>query len=107
MSNEAPLIAPLFLAELTSEILGEYRSAFYADPKNALAQNLAVKGDPVDAATSRTVFQTVNHVYSHKVVELMKNCNNSKENISNEITHFHPCLTLHANKFHSIQFIQL
>ena len=89
MSNEAPLIAPLFLAELTSEILGEYRSAFYADPKNALAQNLAVKGDPVDAATSRTVFQTVNHVYSHKVVELMKNCNNNLSTDLAEHLHLH------------------
>lgn len=65
-------------APLDSDLLNQLRSAFYADPKNELAQNACTRIDPLEICTSRQRVQNSQHVFSYKVESEGKPVSNQK-----------------------------
>ncbi|KAH9631362.1 hypothetical protein HF086_012150 [Spodoptera exigua] len=47
--------------------LSKFRSDFYSDPKNELAQNACTRFDPFEVAISRKKTETTLHVYNIKI----------------------------------------
>lgn len=60
----------LFTAALTKEILDKYRSTFYQDSKNILAQNVCSRIDPFDVCLVRKQVEQPLHIFQHKVKSL-------------------------------------
>ncbi|KAJ8043831.1 Bleomycin hydrolase [Holothuria leucospilota] len=58
------------MTELTDSQIEEYRADFKADPKNLLAQNVAVKFDPLEVSLNRDVVNSSHHCFQHKVAEV-------------------------------------
>ncbi|XP_046979472.1 bleomycin hydrolase isoform X1 [Schistocerca americana] len=54
-------------AALTPEILQRFRTNFYSEPKNCLAQNACTRTDPLDVCMSRKQLEETQHVFTHKV----------------------------------------
>lgn len=54
---------------LSMETLEKFREAFYADPKNVLAQNVCSKMDPYEASVNRKTLEETHHIFTHKVEE--------------------------------------
>ncbi|XP_012286411.1 bleomycin hydrolase isoform X2 [Orussus abietinus] len=52
---------------LTPEVLNEFRTKFYADSRNVLAQNVCTKNDPLEACISRKVLETSYHAFNYKI----------------------------------------
>ncbi|XP_015176808.1 PREDICTED: bleomycin hydrolase [Polistes dominula] len=52
---------------LTPEVLSQFRSKFYADPRNVQAQNVCTKTNPIEACISRKVLEETQHVFTHKI----------------------------------------
>jgi len=56
--------------ELTSDTLESFRNSFAKGPKNAFAQNVVARSDPLETCLQRKTLETSNHIYSHKVDEV-------------------------------------
>ncbi|XP_046385632.1 bleomycin hydrolase isoform X2 [Ischnura elegans] len=52
---------------LSPETLQKFRSSFYSDHKNILAQNVCTRVDPLEACLSRKHLEETQHVFTHKV----------------------------------------
>ncbi|XP_069671459.1 bleomycin hydrolase isoform X1 [Periplaneta americana] len=63
---------------LSPETLQKFRSNFYADPKNILAQNVCTRIDPLDVCLSRKHLEETQHVFTHKVETEAKPITNQK-----------------------------
>ena len=57
----------ILTAALSPETVQKFRSNFYADPKNILAQNVCTRVDPLDVCLSRKHLEETQHVFTHKV----------------------------------------
>ena len=57
----------LSFLELTSDTLESFRNSFAKGPKNAFAQNVVARSDPLETCLQRKTLETSNHIYSHKV----------------------------------------
>ena len=55
-------------AGVGSNLLAEMQNAFLNDDKNLIAQNVGTQYDPLEVCLDRSVAETVNHVYKHKVI---------------------------------------
>ncbi|XP_033123522.1 bleomycin hydrolase-like isoform X1 [Anneissia japonica] len=56
--------------EITNAIIKKFQTAFLAEPKNRLAQNVVTKYDPLEVCMDHTESQTVSHAYTYKVPEV-------------------------------------
>lgn len=63
---------------LTKEILDKYRSTFYQDSKNILAQNVCSRIDPFDVCLVRKQVEQPLHIFQHKVESEGKPVTNQK-----------------------------
>lgn len=52
---------------LTTEVLNQLRSKFYADNRNVMAQNVCTRTNPVEACISRKCLEESQHVFTHKI----------------------------------------
>jgi hypothetical protein len=59
---------PFLTEPLTLEKVEQFRSDYYSNPKNVLAQNVCTRIDPMEAAVSRTRTDAALHVYNIKVI---------------------------------------
>lgn len=57
-----------FTAPLSVDTLNKWREDFFSCPKNILAQNVCSRIDPFEACLSRTVMDSTQHVFNHKVI---------------------------------------
>lgn len=60
-----------FTAPLSLETLNKWRNEFFDDSKNILAQNVCSRIDPFEACLSRTVMESTQHVFNHKVIRFI------------------------------------
>ena len=63
---------------LSKDIIYQFRSKFYADPRNLQSQNVCARIDPAEAAISRKNVESTNHVFQHKVESEGKPMTNQK-----------------------------
>lgn len=63
---------------LTKDLLNQFRSKFYAEPRNLQAQNVCSRMDLLEACLSRKAVETTNHVYQHKIETEGKPITNQK-----------------------------
>lgn len=68
-----PLTGPL-----TTEVLNQLRTKFYADDRNVLAQNICTKANPIEACASRKILEESSHVFTHKIETEGKPMTNQK-----------------------------
>lgn len=68
----------LFTVPLTHDTFNKWRNDFYKCEKNVLAQNVCSRIDPFEAALSRKVLETTQHVYTYKVESEGKPLTNQK-----------------------------
>lgn len=52
---------------LNPETLDKFKTKFFADAKNVLAQNACTRVNPVDVCMSRNQLQEMNHMFTHKI----------------------------------------
>lgn len=58
-------------AALSPEKLQKFRTSFYADAKNILAQNACTRVDPLEVCLSRKHIEETQHVFTHKVSKIL------------------------------------
>lgn len=68
----------LFAVPLTYDTFNKWRTDFYQCEKNVLAQNVCSRIDPFEAALSRKVLETTQHVFTYKVESEGKPLTNQK-----------------------------
>lgn len=51
------------------DLLSEIQNAFLSEKQNLVVQNVGTQYDPVEVCLDRSVAETVNHVFKHKVRE--------------------------------------
>lgn len=52
-----------------TDLLSEIQNAFLSEKQNLVVQNVGTQYDPVEVCLDRSVAETVNHVFKHKVRE--------------------------------------
>lgn len=65
-------------AALNNEVLDKFRSDFYRNEKNVLAQNVVSRIDPFEACLSRKTLEETQHVFDHKIESEGKPLTNQK-----------------------------